>query len=202
MITTNGRQIKFFYFHLNNIAGTPSAEERIWIAGEAGEEVVEKCIEKLQMLIDFKVFPDDKGLLRRIAFVMSRNGDASFQLHNDGGIWQVSKYAFEDTKDELSHIRLARKYQKIQDILGINWRKITLVDLEKPIYSAIAARLYLSNFPETIPPSYSIDKQQEYWWRFYMRQHEAKRYMQESEYQNSVKMMSITKQTIPADEKG
>lgn len=180
----------------NNGQPDLSVEERIWIAGETGDEVVEKCLEKLQILVKFEVFPDDKNLMRRIAFVMSRNGDATFTLHNDGGIWQVSKYAFEDTKDESGHTRLPRKYQKMKDVLGIkDWRKVRLIDLEIPIYSALAARLYLSNFAEGIPPSYKIDKQQEYWWRFYMKQHEARKFMQHLEYENSVRMMPTEKNT-------
>ena len=152
--------------------------------------MVKKCIEKLDSLRDAGVFPDDKNFMRRLAFVMSRDGNASFKLHNDGGIWQVSRYAFDDTKDELEHIRLPRKYQKLQDTLRIkDWRNITMVDLEKPMYSALAARLYLSNFAEAIPPSFKISKQQEYWWRFYMLRHEGKGKMSENDFTTGVTAM-------------
>ena len=74
----------------------PDIETRIWTAGEAGAEVVEACVQKLQ---DGELFPDDKKLMRRIAFIMSRDGNPPIQLRNDGGIWQVSHFAFDDTKD-------------------------------------------------------------------------------------------------------
>ncbi len=141
------------------------------------------------MLTEMEVFPDDKNMMKRLAFIMSRNGDASFRLQNDGGIWQVSRYAFDDTKNELEHVRLPKKYQKLRDILGIeDWRNVKITDLEKPLYSALAARLYLSNFAEAIPPSFDIEKQQKYWWRHYMLQHEAKRSMNENDFRNGVAM--------------
>ena len=157
------------------------------MAGETGGDVVKKCLEKLQ---ETGIFPDDKDFMKRLAFVMSRNGDASFRLHNDGGIWQVSQFAFQDTKDEIAHVRLPKKYQKLQDALNVDWRAARRRDLEKPMYSAIAARLYLSNFAEPIPPSSQVQKQQNYWWRFYMMNHESKRFMDEEDYEGDVKLMS------------
>ena len=32
-------------------------------------------------------------------------------LHTDGGIWQVSTFAFEDTQNDEAYSRLARKYK-------------------------------------------------------------------------------------------
>ena len=140
------------------------------------------CIDKLNTLRDLRVFPDDKGFLRRIAYVMSRDGKAPWQLHTDGGIWQVSKYAFQDTFRTDSHVRLPKKYEKIKASLGIDWEKITRVDLEIPIISAVAARLYLSNFAESIPPNYAIEEQADYWWKFYMKDHESKRHMNRNDF--------------------
>ena len=160
----------------------PDIEKRIWIAGETGTDIVMACIDKLNMLRDRGVFPDDKGFLRRIAYVMSRDGKPSWQLHTDGGIWQVSIYAFQDTLRTDSHVRLPKKYQKIKDSLGIDWKKISRVHLEIPIISAVAARLYLSNFAEPIPPNYGIEDQADYWWDFYMKNHESKRHMYRNDF--------------------
>ena len=144
------------------------------------------CIKKLQ---ETEMFPDDKGFMERVAFVMSRNGKSSFRLHTDGGIWQVSKYAFRDTKEETAHVRLPRKYQRLEDVFGIKWREVSRMDLEIPMYSAIAARLYLSNFAEAIPPQSQISKQQEYWWRFYMHEHESKASMDSSDFKRDLKWL-------------
>ena len=170
---------------------TTALEERIWMAGESGSDVVNCCIKKLQ---ETGIFPDDKQFMERVAFVMSRNGEASFQLHTDGGIWQVSKYAFRDTKEETAHVRLPKKYQRLEEIFGIKWRDVSRVDLEIPMYSAIAARLYLSNFAEAIPPQYQISKQQEYWWRFYMHEHESKMFMDSSDFTRELQLLTALSQ--------
>ena len=129
--------------------------------------------------------------MERLAYVMSRYGDATFRLYTDGGIWQVSQFAFRDTKDEIAHIRLPGKYKSLLETLGVDWRAARRRDLEIPMYSAIAARLYLSNFPEAIPPSSQVQKQQIYWWRFYMMNHESKRFMDKEDYTHGVnKLMS------------
>lgn len=112
--------------------------------------------------------------MRRIARVMSHDGS---QQHNDGGIWQVSAYAFEDTQDTNTHIRLGKKYEKIEQFFGIKWKTVELVDLAIPIYSAIAARLYLSNFAHFVPPRHEVKKQAEYWWETYMKNHESKKFI-------------------------
>ena len=157
-------------------------DERIWTAAEGGADVVKRCIEKLQRA---DIFPDDKQMMERLAFIMSRNGEGTF--HNDGGIWQVSTFAFEDTQNDEAHSRLARKYKDLEQAFRIkNWKDLKRCDLEVPMYSAIAARLYLSNFPEPIPPARHIDKQQNYWWRFYMQNHESKQFMKEEDFKLSL----------------
>ncbi|XP_019852102.1 PREDICTED: uncharacterized protein LOC109582004 [Amphimedon queenslandica] len=143
-------------------------ENRIWTRGEDGEDIIKLCIEKLK---ESRIFPDDNKLMHRIAHVMSRN---SCNFCNDGGIWQVSMFAFQDTHDTRSHIRLGRKYERIMQHFGINWRKVERSYLTIPIYSAIAARLYLSNFPKFIPPEYNIKEQADYWWEIYMEKHESR----------------------------
>ena len=123
--------------------------------------------------------------MRRLAFVMSRNGEALFKLLIDGGIWQVSKHALMKTKEE----SLQRKCEQIQKSLKIKeWKKVTKIDMEKPMISAIAARLYISLVPEPIPPSCEIEQQQDWWWKYYMEKHEAKRhmYMNENDFKNAL----------------
>ena len=124
--------------------------------------------------------------MERLAFIMSRNGEGTFRT--DGGIWQISRFAFEDTQNDRAHIRLARKYKRLEQAFGIkNWKDVKRHDLEVPMYSAIAARLYLSNFPEPIPPAYDIDKQQDYWWRIYMQNHESKWLIKEEDFKLCLK---------------
>ena len=107
---------------------------------------------------------------------MSRDGKVGGTLAvlTDGGICQVTKYAFQDTLRTDSHVQVPRKYQKIKASLGIDWENIICVHLEISIVSAVAARLYLSNFAERIPSDYAIEKQAEYWWKFYMKDHQSR----------------------------
>lgn len=168
------------------------------MSGETGKDVVNLCI---QNLYKSGIFPDDHGLMRRIAHVMSNDGNPPFPLHTDGGIWQVSLFAFSDTHDTRAHVRLGRKYGAIMKHFDIDWRKVERIDLAIPMYSAIAARLYLSNFAEFIPPEYSFEKQADYWWYIYMKDHESKRFMARKEFIDTVEALnSLQHSIVPSDE--
>ena len=168
------------------VAKMPSVDERIWIAGDTGQELVEKCIERLKE--KDLLSGHDEEFMRRLAHVMSRNGTALFKLEIDGGIWQISRYGFAKTQNE--RLPLTRK---CEELLGIEeWNRVSKIRLEKPIYSAVAARLYLSTFEEPVPPSCKLQEQQDYWFKYYMYKHEAKDYMGRREFENSMKTIMIT----------
>ena len=143
---------------------TGSEDELIIIPYMKGPEVVQLCIEKLKSPI-FDML-DDNDFMRRVAYVMSDFGES---MSGNGGIWQVSMTAFKDTMDTSAHYSLPRKYKKIWKAYGIDWTSVKYSDLNKPFYSALAARLYLSNFAELIPPPHRVDEQAEYWKFKYMR---------------------------------
>lgn len=138
--------------------------------------------------------------MRRIAHVMSNDGKPPFSLHTDGGIWQVSIFALKDTHDTDSHISLGTKYGKIKKIFDIDWRQVGRVHLAIPMYSAIAARLYLSNFAEYIPPDYSVNEQADYWWNYYMKNHESKNLMSHSEFTDTVFVLNKQNFVMPPQE--
>jgi hypothetical protein len=179
--------------NITSLFERPSVEERIWIESESGEDVVKLCIEKIEAS---GIFPKDttNDFMRRIAYTMSRDGNPPFQLTTDGGIWQVSLYAFSDTKNTEAHIRLNNtyndtyisKYTKIKAHFDIDWPTVRRVDLAIPFYSALAARLYLSNFAEPFPPCYDIEKQSQYWWNKYLLNHESKQFYSLSSFSNSI----------------
>ena len=139
-----------------------AAFERITTPYSSGPEVVDLCIEKLKSPV-FNM-PDETDFMRRVAYVMS---DFGREVKGTGGIWQLSMTAFEDTMDTRAHYRLPPKYKKIWKAFGIDWTLVKYDDLNKPFYSALAARLYLSNFPEYIP--HQVSEQAEYWKFKYMR---------------------------------
>ena len=103
----------------------------------------------------------------RIACVESNFGnDANTYRDNyHGGIWQVDEIGFKDTQDVASHNKLTERFKQIQNAAGINWQSVTWEDLRKPIYSGIAARLFLLNNPTVIPTT--VRGQARYWKEYY-----------------------------------
>ena len=142
---------------------TTLTEADIYSPDKIGRRIVELCIEKLKSP-KFKML-DDNHFLKRVAYVMSEFGK---NMKNNGGIWQVTPTAFEDTMDTRAHKRLPGKYQQIWEAYDIDWKNVRYKDLDKPFYSALAARLYLSNYPEYIPPAHQIQDQAHYWKFKYM----------------------------------
>ena len=61
-----------------------------------------------------------------------------------------------------SHAHLTIKYEKILVNFDDDWKKVDCKFLGKPIYSTIAAQLYISNFAEPIPPDYHHERQPNY----------------------------------------
>ena len=110
------------------------------------------------------IFPDDNELLRRIAYVETRDGVSD--TTNIGGIWAVSKEAFERTKSSTNTL-LRLKLTQISQSFGIKWRDVVLSNLSKPFYSALAARLVLFLAPRTIPSKTDIVAQAQFWKEYY-----------------------------------
>ena len=133
-------------------------------AGAKGEGVVLACVSCLQQSA---VFPDEHGLLRRIAWVESRDGEdaATYRAGYSGGIWQVDSAGFADTQALSSHPGLRKSHDGIRQKLAIDWKDASWADCRKPLYSALAARLLLSTKQAAIPDS--LQQQAEYWKQHY-----------------------------------
>lgn len=59
-----------------------------------------------------------------------------------------------------------RKYwDRIKERLHIDWEKTSWSDLEKPLYSGLAARLFLARIPAPIPAD--LTAQAQYWKKYY-----------------------------------
>ena len=145
-------------------AGQP--EEILLQDGSNGSAVVLLTIARLQQT---GIFADDNELLRRIAYVETRDGTAAntYRQGYDGGIWAVDRNVFLDTQNVDSHPRLRAKLAQIEDDFRINWYSANWRELRKPLYSAIAARLVLYNFPRAIPQADDISAQAELWAEYY-----------------------------------
>ena len=139
------------------------AKQDLTLTPEAkGREVVEAAVKKIQ---ESGIFPDDNGFLRRIAYVESRDGEHpdTFREGYHGGIWQVDKGGFAATQDTNSHRKLKRRFDEIQEKFGLDWTTVRYEKLREPLYSALAARLYLVTKEPPIPLSSEIEKQAQYW---------------------------------------
>lgn len=138
---------------------------------DSGPYVVNEVARRIQ---ESGIFPDDKGLLRRIAWVESRFGWDSGTFHTDDkpvGIWKMDNKALEDTQDVEAHPHLKKQLDLIREIFGINWRAITPLDLHKPLVSGLAARLLLSTKQDGIPKK--VADQAEHWKKHYTNDTEA-----------------------------
>ena len=143
-------------------AGQAATDQTI-VAETYGEAVVLAVVGKIQLS---GIFPDDNSLLRRIAYVESKDGNDAdtYRLGYDGGIWQVDQIRFFIiTQNTVQHPDLLTKYLQIQSQWGISWPSVVWNDLRKPFYSGLAASLILSTIDEAIPLATEIELQGNYW---------------------------------------
>lgn len=153
------------YFHIVFIAQfslvfSLQLEESVLENGRSGADVVLLSIAYVHQAA---IFQDDNSLLRRIAFVETRDGSNldAFNQGNNGGIWAIDKYTLLNT--QVNETVLVRKHEEIKHLFGIEWEAVQWSELKKPFYSALAARLVLFLAPEDIPSSEAVPAQAQFW---------------------------------------
>ena len=131
----------------------------------SGETVVEAVIDLIRRSA---IFSDDRALLRRIAYVETRDGTdpRTYRTGYNGGVWQVDEDRFQATRSapELADERLQILSKSS---FNIEWSGVIWADLRKPLFSGIAARLLLSNVSQEIPLASEIAQQGNYWKQHY-----------------------------------
>lgn len=144
------------------------------LAAEAvGTTVVD---ETLRLVAEASIFPDDYGLLRRAAWVETTfgifggifdEGIASGDVDNlPTGLWQMDNARFAQTQDVATYPVLAERYRQIREnLFGIIWEDAMYEDLNRPLYSAVAVRLYLSTLEAPIPQTFV--RQARFWYETY-----------------------------------
>ena len=132
----------------------------------SGATIVEAVIAKIRQA---GIFPEDNSLLRRIAYVESRDGtdQKTYRAEYFGGIWQVDGIDFQRTKDTAAYPALVSKYEQIQQNFDINWSSVPWYDLRIPLHSGLAAYLLLSTVQQPIPFASEIELQANYWKLYY-----------------------------------
>lgn len=141
-----------------------TAQNDLTLVNEAkGPEVVEAVVDVVRRSC---VLPQDNLLLRRLAYVESHDGMdmATFRSGFYGGIWQVTQQMYDETKTapELSATRDA-----IRAHLGIDWLSTSWQDLRKPLYSGLAAALYVEHRISGNLQPVGVTSQADFWARSY-----------------------------------
>lgn len=93
-----------------------------------------------------------------------------FREGYNGGIWQVDEDIFNETLDTLAHPELQADdgiYARVLDMFGVDWPSIRWVDLRRPLFSALAARIFFEIVNEPIPRTGDLQAQAEFWKRHY-----------------------------------
>ena len=134
-----------------------------------GTIVVQDCI---AVLDQSGIFEYDDQMLRRIAYAETQDGNNPSTYSNfNGGIWGLNETKYNETKTNVHNMtQLEKAIPEISRILGIDWLNTTWDDLRKPLYSAIAARLYmliLVNCTIDIPLGSEVSDQGVYWSSYY-----------------------------------
>ena len=134
-----------------------------------GADVVEETLRRLD---EAHIFPDDHGLMRRIAYVESKDGTdpntfRDPEVEAGVGIWQMDKTTFDWLTTSTTGFENTRKkyYPLIMERFGINITSLQRKDLYKPLVAALLTRVYLLTIPKKIPTE--KEDQAEYWKKYY-----------------------------------
>lgn len=151
---------------LTSLLGMLYAQRDLTIAvGANGTEVVMATVSRIQQS---GIFPDDNRFLRRVAFAESRDGldSDTFRDGYFGGIWQVDEAIFLVTLNVTAHPELARSggiFDGISNSFNVEWRAVTWQDLRRPLFSALAARIFFELAEGNIPDIGDVRGQGRYW---------------------------------------
>ena len=128
----------------------------------SGSDVVRAAVNRIQTVLDF-----DRQFLRRIAFVESRDGTDTdtYRPGYNGGIWQVDEDKFLTT--QVNSALNVERHDAIREAFDIDWPSVQWRDLRIPLYSGIAARLFLLNISDTESIPCDVPGQAAYYNRVY-----------------------------------
>lgn len=165
--------INIFVIHgivVNDIYCDSSANiSDTFISEKYGRSIAELAANNIS---DSGIFPNDHGILRRIAIVESNDGIDSntFRTGSYGGIWQVDENEFLETQNISRHATgLPKIHDKIEQVFHIKWGEVVWQDLRKPYYSALASRISLYLKEQPIPKN--LNDQANYWKQYYNTNH-------------------------------
>ncbi|XP_046559880.1 LOW QUALITY PROTEIN: integrin alpha-1-like [Haliotis rubra] len=153
------------YLVLSVAVGVSLAADLTLSPGADGKIVVDAVIDRIRSKC---IFGDDRLFLRRLAYVETSDGEESrtYRPGYNGGIWQIDEDKFNLTQSCSQYIRA--QCDIIQSEFNINWRNATWEDLRKPLYSGLAASLYIKYRSGSHDTPANVTSQATFWKR-YMR---------------------------------
>ena len=142
--------------------GCVHAVDRTLIPGEGGTDVVRAVLNKIDSSEIFSGEPSlADAFMRRMAYVESRDGDG--EQYPEGGIWNVDEPMFMETKTYTSG-SVSNVYESIDSCFGVDWVNMDYEELQKPINSGLATRLYLHNLEQTEREMVPVKSEQASYW--------------------------------------
>ncbi|XP_055954370.1 uncharacterized protein LOC126812474 [Patella vulgata] len=125
---------------LVNVDDTKSQTDFTRQENAKGEHVVQAVVDAIR---SHCIFASDRLFLRRLALVQSNDGEdaKTYRDSYHGGIWQVDKEKYEQTRTCPGILEYV--CENIKTRLRINWQRTTWRDLRKPLYSGMAASLFI-----------------------------------------------------------
>tara|TARA_R100000315_G_scaffold60216_2_gene36708 strand:+ start:59 stop:3007 length:2949 start_codon:yes stop_codon:yes gene_type:complete len=133
--------------------------QQVQTANAKGRPVVDSAVRAVDAVFGGGLF------LTRIARVESDFGNNPETFRRiSKGIWQVDPIGFKETRRNTNKLRKARA--KIKSEFGIDYMQLNHVDLQKPLYGAIAARLFLLSRARGPLPT-TLEGQAKLWKRIY-----------------------------------
>ena len=133
-----------------------------------GTDVVEASVALVE---ESAIFPNDNQFLRRLAWVESEDGERSDTYRSGyfGGIWQVDETVLLATQDVANNPKLTGVFNSLQVQFNIDWLSVRKEDLLEPLFSALAANIFItmSIVSDPIPLASDIRGQGRYWQNHY-----------------------------------
>ena len=109
----------------------------------------------------FRSFSRSHQILRKMAYLHTKDGLTLAKTQHTGGIWNVSVRMFEKVKQISKSPTFIVKVKKIHKRFKVDWNEITYEDLDSPLNSALALCLYMESLD--IPVPRKVTKQAKYW---------------------------------------
>ncbi|XP_046559886.1 uncharacterized protein LOC124268909 [Haliotis rubra] len=128
-------------------------------AGTGGSVVVNAAVDRIRSNC---ILGDDRLFLRRLAYVETTDGEDpdTYRPGYDGGLWQIDEDKFLETTSCASSI--SAECASIQSAFKIDWRSTSWADLRKPLYSGLAAALYIKKYNSRSLPG-DVTSQATFW---------------------------------------